>query len=479
MNAKQNRSLRKVSTATWGRALLAAAALGLLWVIGSTMRNRQEQQLAEEIALRQSNRDETSLPASSVAATQVIRLTDSVIADSGRIRGEWVVHLKDQFLPGARLPAKPTAEGRLATPRPAVDPRPQEPNQGYLGAQACAACHKERHASFVQTTHFRSSRPATRDAVMGPLEPPGNEAASSDPELSFTITHDHDRMHQRIELGDWTASIPADVIIGSGKLAQTFLFWHGDGLYENHLSYFPDVGRWLTSPGFEHHTANFSRPIRADCLECHATYIARKKKPNFYYKDSVLWGISCERCHGPGREHVAYHTAHPKDKQPRHIVQPGGLPRQRQLDLCGQCHSGEFQFLDQPFRFRPGDPIDRFHRLVYPDADQPDVHTSNQVTRLKRSECFQKSEMTCTTCHNPHQLQRGGPALLSKACLQCHEIAHCGADVASGVNVADDCISCHMPETQNADLDVLIEDGVVVRSVDHFIRVPEAQATER
>jgi Tfp pilus assembly protein PilV len=460
--------------------LIAAAVIVVVILFAASTRQNQEQQLADSIAQRQRGQAAEPASRSAVGSTWVVRLSDSVIADSARYPREWVAQLEDRHMPIARFPDQPTAEGLLKPAEPIEDGSPREPSQGYLGAAACAACHEKRHASFIETAHFQTSRTADLEAVLGPVESPGNRVASTEPELSFTVTHDGKRMHQQVELGDWRASIPADVIFGSGKLAQTFLYWHGDGLYQAHLSYFPEQGRWVTSPGYKRNSADFSREIVVECIECHATYIARKKELNFYHRETAIWGISCERCHGPGQQHVEHHAAHPDEKQPRHIVHPGELPRERQLDLCAQCHSGEYTLLTKPFRFRPGDAVDDFHRLVeLDDSGEPDVHTSNQMTRLAQSRCFQQSEMTCTTCHNPHELQRGNTPLFSRACLQCHEVQHCGAEVAAGVNLADDCIGCHMPETRNVDLKVLSADDVIVRSVDHFIRVVEEEADTR
>jgi len=42
-----------------------------------------------------------------------------------------------------------------------------------------------------------------------------------------------------------------DVVIGSGVRGQSYLYWHGDQLYELPVSYWSDGGRWINSPGYK------------------------------------------------------------------------------------------------------------------------------------------------------------------------------------------------------------------------------------
>ncbi|MCO8120188.1 cytochrome C [Stieleria sp. TO1_6] len=412
----------------------------------------------------------------STAVTTVHRLTDQVIADGKQISQGWVVQVRDRARPRIKLPARPTARGGFADDAPRSAGREREPGLGFVGADACAECHRERHAGFRETGHYQTSAVCTADRVLGPLQPPGNQLQTDDPSWSIRMQSEDGQVAQVVQLLDWRFPIPMDVIVGSGKLAQTFLFWQQDALYESHVSYFTKTqmdgsGQWLASPGFEAVDANYARPIRVECLECHVTYIAKKEPPNRFHRESAIWGISCERCHGPGQQHVEFHQQTPSQTKAKFIVHPQDLSRQQQLDLCAQCHSGGFKFRQQPFRFRPGDDIDDFHKLYHPDSEDTGVHTSNQLTRLKQSECFKQSEMTCTTCHNPHQLQRGDLVAFSKACLKCHSALQCKQKTLTPVELAADCISCHMPRTVNVDMQDMVTKGLEVSSIDHFIRV--------
>ena len=48
---------------------------------------------------------------------------------------------------------------------------------------------------------------------------------------------------------------------------------------------------------------------------------------------------------------------------------------------------------------------------------------ASHVDRLKQSSCFQNSDMTCITCHDPHkQVNTLSDEYLDNRCMQCHEI---------------------------------------------------------
>ena len=85
-----------------------------------------------------------------------------------------------------------------------------------------------------------------------------------------------------------------DVVTGSAKTGQTYLFWHGDQLFQTHISYLTTTDEWIPSPGYEATEVDCTRVIRTACLDCHATFIQRIKAPNHYHRDTAVWGISCE-----------------------------------------------------------------------------------------------------------------------------------------------------------------------------------------
>lgn len=321
----------------------------------------------------------------------------------------------------------------------------------YLGAKACAECHEDRWKGFRLTAHHLTSREPSAESISGSFDPPANRLVTGNPNLWFDMEARPDGRYVTAHLGGGrTRSERIDLVVGSSKLGQTYLSWRGAGLFELPVSYMASEGAWRNSPGtrYKDGTADFDRPIVPRCLECHATWFGIS--PTFasgYTRDGAVLGISCERCHGPGSEHVAWHRAHPDSKETTAITSPADLTRERSLELCGQCHGGVGELASPPFTYRPGQPLSEHIRLKPADPSAPpDVHSANQLVRLKQSRCFNASDsMTCATCHDPHVFERGDMKRFSKRCLSCHAESACGMAPEIGHAISENCVDCHMP----------------------------------
>jgi hypothetical protein len=349
----------------------------------------------------------------------------------------------------------------------AVDKQPQRDK--YLGDAACLSCHREQSDSYVQTAHHLTSQPANKNSILGSFRDGSNvlmiadpAKAGDDPGLYFKMESKNSGYYQTAVAG-WPGQLQSrsermDVVIGSGIRGQTYLYWHGEQLFELPVSYWSEGGRWINSPGYTNGTMNFLRAVTPRCLECHATYIEpRSLDPltNRYDKGSLVIGISCERCHGPGADHVSLHRAKvpvATDAKAEAILNPAKFSRDRQVDLCALCHNGiRSEELAPAFSYVPGRPLDTY---LQPDtgaiAAHPDVH-GNQVGLLKKSRCYLSSpSMSCSTCHEEHQPERPA-ASYSDRCLSCHRVESCGMSKTMGHKIADNCVDCHMPvESTNA-----------------------------
>jgi hypothetical protein len=345
-----------------------------------------------------------------------------------------------------------------ATPSPAAVQA--EARSKYVGDAVCFSCHREQGLSYLHTAHHLTSQLASKESVLGSFKEESNVLmivdpahATAEPGLYFRMEEKGGSYYETAVTG-WgndlqTRTERIDVVTGSGVRGVTYLYWQGDKLYELPVSYWTDRHQWINSPGYENGSANFSRPVNPGCLECHATYIkALSSDPltNSYDRNSLITGISCEICHGPGADHVAREKAGPVEGSDQAILNPAKFSRDRQIDLCALCHNGiQREALAPAFSYVPGKPLSEYFKPIPSDTvEHPDVH-GNQVGLLERSRCFRSSQtMTCSTCHDVHAPERVA-ASYSDRCLTCHQWQSCGMAKTMGEKIKANCIDCHMP----------------------------------
>jgi len=336
---------------------------------------------------------------------------------------------------------------------PALSSRPASNGRTYVGDEACASCHQAKAATYRQTAHATTSSHPSKASIGGSFEPGRNILTTINPDLHFEMEANEKGFFQtaKIKLPDTRTLYRTermDVVIGSGRKGQTYLYWDGEQLLELPVSYWTEGGKWVNSPSYPDGTASFERPVHPRCLECHLSNFTSQAPPlNSFKPSSLIMGLSCEKCHGPGSEHVARFRAPPPAATTlaSAIINPAKLPRDRQIEVCALCHAGIGTSLTPPLSFVPGDHLAR--HLVFEKA-QPgariDAH-SGQVQLLERSKCYQSSPtMTCATCHDVHQPQRDLAALASR-CLTCHQVDQCRNFPVLGHRIDHQCITCHMP----------------------------------
>jgi hypothetical protein len=347
----------------------------------------------------------------------------------------------------------------------------------YVGDDKCLSCH-EKQRTFLDTAHHLSSREASAVSIAGSFAAGKNVLKTPEAELTYRMEARPDGFFQTGILGTppdaVTVSQRFDLVIGSGRKGQTYLYWKDDQLFQLPISYWTDFGSWVNSPGYGDRSIDFSRPVVPRCLECHSSFyeaVSDAGVSNRYRRDGYILGISCERCHGPGEKHVELNApgrAKPLDQA---IVNPAKLPRDRQLGLCSLCHGGIGSEKAPAFSFTAGDPLEDFLKLEVPkENDKLDVH-GNQVALLERSKCFKSSAMTCSTCHDTHVRQREVKDFSDK-CLTCHKVESCGLFPKQGRAIVGKCVDCHMPN-QTTNVIVSTHDGVRIapKVRNHWIKV--------
>jgi predicted CXXCH cytochrome family protein len=382
---------------------------------------------------------------------------------------------------------------RWTPPTQAPPPQSVEQQQagsgGYADAASCAVCHDEIARTYRLTGMARSFAklgPGTAGAdftVRNRL----HHAAS---DRHYTMLERSGRFYQRRhDLGfdrqeANVVELEATHVVGSGNHARTFLHHSADGtLRQLPVTWYADRGGyWAMSPGYDRPAhLDFRRPIMEDCMSCHNGYPRAavqndSSRPRF--AEPLPEGIDCQRCHGPAQAHIDAIKTGDIERGRRMVVNPARFDRDRKLEACMQCHLEStssplpFQirrFEHDPFSYIPGQALaDYFLHFDHaPGTNRDDkFEIAGGGYRLRKSACFQQSEMTCVTCHNPHDIPRGATAVQHyvSVCQGCHQDVHRGGVPAvQNAGARATCLDCHMPKRR-------AEDAVHVVMTDHYIQ---------
>ena len=402
-------------------------------------------------------------------------------AATGRSFGKPVVAVATIALAGAVL-FFATSDRRPSDEPPALESTLWE-QAGYVEPTACRDCHADIWETYAQTGMGRA------------FYRPSVERLSDAHEQSTPFYHEaSERYYQIVERGGeyfqtrWQIGFAGektnliekriDFVMGSGNHARTFLHQSPAGkILQLPLGWYAENGgMWAMNPGYDRPDhQGFQRPIAYDCMFCHNGYPDLPVGADVVgrtpvYEGRVPEGIDCQRCHGPGREHVELlKEGDPLAEEIRSsIVNPARLSPEGQLEVCFQCH---LETTSRPlpnvthrydrafFSFRPGEPLADY--ALYFDHQSGEgwddkFEINHAAYRLRQSACFQQSAgaMTCTTCHDPHEAFQGeeAAARYTAVCRQCHEDSLNSLVTTGRHTGADDCLNCHMPKRRTQDV---------------------------
>jgi hypothetical protein len=233
----------------------------------------------------------------------------------------------------------------------------------FIGDEQCLSCH-EKQRTYSNTAHHLTSREANASSILGSFAP-GKNVLATQRELHYRMEARNNGFFQVGILGTPPDTISLeqrfDLVIGSGRKGQTYLYWDKDDrLFQLPVSYWTEVASWVNSPGYGDRSIEFSRPVIPRCLECHASFFDEVKDSGFqnrYRRTDYVLGISCERCHGPGKRHAELNAPGAPKPAGQAIVNPAKLPRDRQLALCSLCHGGLGVAKAPVFSFKAGDAL--------------------------------------------------------------------------------------------------------------------------
>lgn len=361
---------------------------------------------------------------------------------------------------------------------------------GFVDDAACTSCHSTIASSYREKGMARAFRPPRPESDIEDfsapplLHPPSGQ--------SFQITRCGDRLVFRRWQADNEGKpvnvfeTPVDWILGSGDHARTYLYQTAAGeIFQLPLAWYSQTRSWGMAPGFDRADHDgVLRRVRRECVFCHTSYPDVPAGADAYGAPQVFpshlpEGIGCQRCHGPGADHVwlAMGGIGVREEIRASIFNPGRQPAGKRDEVCMSCHlqpsvalSGLRRFGRGDFSFRAGEPLADY--LVQVDVDEAGrlpaerFEINHHPSRLRQSLCFTASggALSCLTCHDPHRRvpAEERAARFRAACLTCHRAEACKRPHPEASEPAD-CVSCHMPKRRTQDV-------VHVVMTDHLIR---------
>ena len=377
--------------------------------------------------------------------------------------------------------AEAREDGPLATP-------------GYVTDSACTPCHRalaESYKAVGMSQAFYRPRPEKRIEDL-------------DQDFYHQASKRHYRMLERdgrLFLRRWQVGpdgvernvLEREVhwILGSGHSSRSYIHQTEWGeLFQLPLAWYTENQSWGMAPGYDNADhKGFNRRVQRDCMFCHNAYPPGVAAGSDVYGEPQVFprelpeGIGCQRCHGPGAEHVevAFDPEAPEMLLRASIVNPGRLEPRLRDDVCMQCHlqpsvtlSGVRRIGRPMYSYRPGQPLSDYLVLMDVVEDRPSAERfeiNHHPYRLRQSRCYSESEpgaLSCLTCHDPHRKVPPAEAAAHyrAACLTCHDLDDCDLDamqLGKGSPAADNCAACHMPRRRT-------EDVVQATMTDHRIR---------
>ncbi len=182
------------------------------------------------------------------------------------------------------------------------------------------------------------------------------------------------------------------------------------------------------------------------CFECHTTALSASGT-DALDEATMIPNVTCERCHGPGRDHIDAARAARGER----LAMPLGTGRDSataQIEACGACHRLPDMILGGGGKI----------------STESATLVRHQPVGLLQSSCYLHSPgaLSCTTCHDPHARTSKDTVAYEAVCRTCH--AGAGKTPCKTANTSG-CVACHMPRR-----DV----GQGMTMVDHWIRILNA-----
>jgi predicted CXXCH cytochrome family protein len=346
---------------------------------------------------------------------------------------------------------------------------PPPPDMHYVGSESCRECHAEVFEKYQTHPKYHSIVSVADEPTIEDYDAETRFAPI--PERQYEVQREEGEVRHH-ELGFdrdgeliYDQGEPVHYGIGSGKRLRSYILDREGHLFLSPISWFSEPGHWELSVGYDQFPhARFDNVIGERCANCHSGHYVLEDRtsttaaPRFEPPGLRELAISCERCHGPGGEHVRLRREQGDQVTEDPMLRLSSLQPGPRDSVCNQCHiHAEHEVVRFGRRyddFRPGDNVGDIVSLfvsgVDPREPAPNHHRS-PAEQIRLSQCSIRSDraLGCTTCHDPHQVPE--PANVAtyyrQRCFTCHDDGSCSLPLPQqeAAPASGSCIACHMP----------------------------------
>lgn len=327
------------------------------------------------------------------------------------------------------------------------------PDAQFLGDGACNKCHEEQFKKWEGSHHDKAMQEANRETILADFN---GEKFTSQGVTSRFYKKGTD-FFVNTEGPDGTYNDYKVIYTFGIKPLQQYIVKSPDGHYQClRTAWDTDKNKWFDLyPDFKVVHSEWLHWSRGGlnwnnmCSDCHSTNVRKKYDQETHSYDTrfSLINVSCEACHGPGKQHVDDVNELGEKYRNSETFEMTITTKPKELvDQCARCHMRREQ-ISEKFNFE-GTMLDHYfpqlitERIYYPDGqilDEDYVYGSFVQSKMY------KNNVTCSSCHDSHSLQLKFKE--NKLCSQCHlpekyntPDHHFHKNDTDGAK----CINCHM-----------------------------------
>lgn len=287
------------------------------------------------------------------------------------------------------------------------------PDNHFLGDQKCKECHASEFKSWQGSHHDKAMQVVSDSTILGNF----NNVKFKSQEVTSHFFKKGEDFYVNTEGPEGTYEDYKIEYVFGIKPLQQYIVQFPNGHYQClRTAWDTEKNKWFDLyPDFKvvHsewlHWSRGGLNWNTMCSDCHSTNVRKNYdfETHSYDTQYALINVSCEACHGPGKDHVEQANKLGDNYKPMGDLKMVSSSDSKQLvDECARCHMRREQITSH-FNFE-GTMLDHYfpqliaENLYHPDGqilDEDYVYGSFLQSKMYHN------GVSCVNCHNAHSLE--------------------------------------------------------------------------